>query len=207
MGGYPEDVLHDLGEEEWFAANPSADAAETATPIDFLGINYYSRHTVAAGAGAVTEPSAHPGSESVRFIETGAPRTQMGWPIHPDGLVDVLELANSRRPDLPLYITENGAAYEDAVIDGEILDEERRRYIEQHLAACSDALRRGLPLRGYFVWSLIDNFEWARGYTRRFGLVCVDYETQRRTVKHSGRWFAYFLAGRAAASNPESAAK
>jgi len=206
-GGYPADVLHDLGEEEWFAANPSADAVEIATPIDFLGINYYSRHTVAAGAAATTETSSYPGSESVRFVDTGAPRTQMGWPIHPDGLVDVLELANTRRPDLPLYITENGAAYEDVVTGGEIVDEERRSYIEQHLAACSDALRRGLPLKGYFAWSLIDNFEWAWGYTRRFGLVYVDYETQRRTVKHSGRWFADFLAGRAAAGDAESAAE
>ena len=203
VGGYPADVLHDLGEKEWFAANPSSDAVEIATPIDFLGINYYSRHTVAAGAATTTEASSYPGSESVRFVETGAPRTQMGWPIHPDGLVDVLELAHTRRPDLPLYITGNGAAYEDIIIGAEIVDEERRRYFEQHLAACSDALRRGLALKGYFAWGLIDNFEWAWGYTRRFGLVYVDYTTQLGTVKHSGRWFGNFLAGRAAASDAE----
>lgn len=205
-GAYPADVLHDLGEEEWFAANPRSDAAEIAAPIDFLGINYYSRHTVAAGPTRSAKASSFPGSEAVRFVETGAPRTQMGWPIHPDGLIDVLELANAYRPGLPLYITENGSAYEDGVTDGEIVDEERRRYLQQHLSACSDALARGLPLKGYFAWSLIDNFEWAWGYTRRFGLVYVDYVTQRRTVKHSGRWLAQFLGGRAAARDTGSAA-
>ena len=208
LGRYPADVLHDLGEEEWFAANPSTDAVEIAAPIDFLGINYYSRHVVAAGptttTTTTTEASSNPGSESVQFLDTGVPRTQMGWPIHPDGLIDVLELAHDRRPDLPLYITENGAAYEDVVTGGEIVDEERRRFFEQHLEACADALRRGLPLKGYFAWSLIDNFEWAWGYTRRFGLVYVDYETQRRTVKHSGRWFANFLAGLTADDSPAS---
>jgi len=202
LGDYPADVLHDLGEEQWFAANPTTDAAEIATPIDFLGVNYYSRHVVAAGPSESTPAgptkTAYPGSESVQFLDTGAPRTQMGWPIHPDGLIDALELAHARRPDLPLYITENGAAYKDVVTGGEIVDEERRRYFEQHFAACADALRHGLPLKGYFAWSLMDNYEWAWGYTRRFGLVYVDYETQRRTVKLSGRWFANFLAGRPA---------
>lgn len=197
-GGYPADVLRDLGEEEWFAANPESDAAEIAAPIDFLGINYYSRHTVAAGRADAGQASANPGSEFVEFVDTGAAKTQMGWEIHPDGLLDVLTLADSYQPGLPLYVTENGSAYEDApTADGEIVDDARRDYLESHLAACADAIRRGLPLRGYFAWSLMDNFEWSWGYTRRFGLVYVDYESQRRTVKKSGRWFAAFLGGRA----------
>jgi beta-glucosidase len=194
-GAYPQDVLADLGEREWFAANPTTDIAEIAAPIDFLGINYYSRHTARAGqsrpAGA---PSANPGSEFVEFIRTGVPHTQMGWEIHPDGLLDVLEQAHSYRPELPLYVTENGAAYADEPdANGYVDDEERRDYIEKHIEACAEAIRRGLPLKGYFIWTLMDNFEWAWGFSRRFGLAYVDYASQRRTLKKSGRWFAEFL--------------
>ena len=204
-GGYPADVLYDLGEQEWFAANPASDAAEIAVGIDFLGINYYSRHTAEAGEVTAGEASANPGSEFVRMVDTGAPRTQMGWDVHPDGLLDVLAMANERRPELPLYVTENGAAYEDEVReDGQILDEERRDYIEKHLRVCADAVRQGLPLKGYFAWSLMDNYEWAWGYTRRFGIVYVDYETQARTVKLSGKWLAGVLGGAAAADRPVS---
>jgi len=201
-GHYPEDVIADLGEGQWFGQNPASDAADIAAPIDFLGINYYSRHTVAApplGSPVMGEACGltYPGSEAVQLIDTGVARTHMGWPIHPEGMVDVLELANSYQPDLPLYITENGSAYPDAVVDGEVEDENRRRYLEQHVMACSAALDKGLPLKGYFVWTLTDNFEWAWGYSRRFGLVHVDYATQKRTIKRSGKWFARFLGGTA----------
>jgi beta-glucosidase len=205
-GQYPADVIADLGEKEWFASNPAADAADIATPIDFLGINYYSRHTVAAPpiGSPVTGESAgltYPGSEGVQFVDTGAARTLMGWPIHPEGMIDVLELAHSRRPDLPLYITENGSAYTDAVVDGQIEDEDRRRFLEQHVMACAAALHKGMPLRGYFAWTLTDNFEWAWGYSRRFGLVHVDYLSQKRTIKRSAKWFASFLGGTAAGAS------
>ncbi len=195
-GSYPEDVLEDLGEQEWFATGaPAADLEAISTPIDFLGINYYSRHTVAAGT-ADGSPSSYPGSEFVEFVDTGAPRTQMGWEIHPDGLIDVLEQAHAIAPELPLHITENGSAYEDSVsADGSVDDPERTDYLEKHVSACRDAIQRGLPLGGYFVWSLMDNFEWAWGYSRRFGIVYVDYETQVRTPKTSGRWLARFLGG------------
>jgi beta-glucosidase len=190
-GAYPADVIGDLGQEEWFSANPATDAAEIAAPLDFLGINYYSRHTVAAGLADATVASSNPGSEFVEFVDTGAAKTLMGWEIHPDGLIDVLEQAHAYAPDLPLYITENGAAYEDVVkADGTIDDDERLEYFRSHLASCSSAIEQGIPLKGYFAWSLMDNFEWAWGYSRRFGLVHVDYETQQRTVKKSGRWFA-----------------
>ncbi|QHC66196.1 beta-glucosidase [Rathayibacter sp. VKM Ac-2759] len=196
-GAYPEDVLADLGEQEWFAEHaPAEDLAAISAPIDFLGINYYSRHTVRAGEPAA-EASAYPGSESVEFVDTGAAKTRMGWEIHPDGLLDVLDQAHALAPALPLFVTENGSAYDDDVApDGSIDDPERTAYLEQHVAACRAAVERGLPLRGYFVWSLMDNFEWAWGYTRRFGLVHVDYGTQRRTLKTSARWFARFLGGR-----------
>jgi beta-glucosidase len=203
QGGYPADVLEDLGETAWFAEHAAADAATVAAPIDFLGINYYSRHTVAAsvlGSDVIGVPMGltYPGAESVQQIDTGAPRTDRGWPIHPEGMLDVLEMAHDYRPELPLYITENGSAYPDRVVDGEVHDEDRRRYLEQHVLACAAALSQGLPLKGYFAWTLTDNFEWGCGYQSRFGLVHVDYATQKRTIKESGRWFARFLGGAAA---------
>jgi beta-glucosidase len=196
-GRYPQDVLADLGEQDWFAATPDDDLAKISRPIDFLGVNYYSRHTVAAPADdddAATFGEAFPGSENVRTVDTGAPRTQMGWPVSPQGIVEVLEQANSLAPDLPLLITENGAAYPD-VLDsqGRVDDPERVAYLQQHFAACAGAIRRDIPLTGYFVWSLLDNFEWAWGYSRRFGVVHVDYATQQRRIKASGRWLRSFL--------------
>lgn len=131
------------------------------------------------------------------MVDTGAPKTIMGWEIHPDGLIDVLRMANSRQPDLPLYITENGAAYDDTLLDnGDIPDEERRDYLDKHLTACVEAVSLGLPLKGYFLWSLMDNFEWSWGYTKRFGIVHVNYDTQDRTIKRSGHWLAAILKGR-----------
>jgi beta-glucosidase len=195
-GSYPEDVVADLGESAWFRDNATpADLEAISAPIDFLGINFYSRHTLRAGTPG-PEASAYPGSEFVEFVDTGVDKTQMGWEIHPDGLVDVLEMAHAAAPELPLYITENGSAYEDVVGEhGTVVDPERTEYVRQHVAACHEALQRGLPLAGYFVWSLMDNFEWAWGYSRRFGIVHVDYETQVRTPKTSGRWLTGFLSG------------
>jgi beta-glucosidase len=215
LGAYPADVLDDLGETEWFAANPESDAATIAAPIDFLGVNYYSRHTVsggpadsndarttdASGIESTALASSNPGSETVRFVDTGTPQTQMGWPIVPEGLVDVLRMVNDRRPGLRTFITENGSAYPDVPdADGYVDDVERLDYLQAHLAACADAISQGLPLAGYFGWSLMDNFEWAWGFTRRFGLAYVDYETQKRTVKKSGSWFSELLSQRAASA-------
>jgi beta-glucosidase len=195
-GAYPEDVLDDLGQREWFYENAGAgDLAEISRPIDFLGVNYYSRHTTAAGEPD-PGPSSNPGSEFVRMVDTGAARTQMGWEIHPDGLVDVLRMAAERAPGLPLYVTENGSAWPDEVApDGTVDDPERTAYLQAHLEACHEAVAEGLPLRGYFVWSLIDNWEWAYGFSRRFGIVHVDYPTQRRIPKTSARWLARLLGG------------
>lgn len=204
-GSYPGDVLEDLDEAAWFEENARpSDLAAIAAPIDFLGINYYSRHTTSAGSSNGL-PSQNPGSEFVEFVDTGAAKTQMGWEIHPDGLIDVLEMASALAPGLPLYITENGSAYPDVVdTDGTVTDPERLDYLQSHLAACRDAIARGLPLAGYFVWSLMDNFEWAWGYTRRFGIVHVDYETQKRTPKASGLWFRDFLSASPAGEGQSS---
>ena len=198
LGSYPDDVLTDAGVADWFS-DRSADLATISSPIDFMGINYYSRHTVAGPEDGVfsdpTQPSASPGSERVQMVDTGAPKTQMGWEIHPDGLLDVIEMVHECAPEIDIYITENGAAYPDVVEpDGSIHDVERRDYFQLHVNACAQAVERGLALKGYFAWSLMDNFEWAFGFSRRFGIVHVDYETQRRTVKGSGLWFKELLA-------------
>jgi beta-glucosidase len=197
LGEYPQDVLLDTQLSDWFDER-SGDLEVISTPIDFLGINYYSRHTAAGPEDGVfsdpSVPSASPGSENVQMVDTGAPKTQMGWEIHPDGLVDVIEMVHDRAPELPVYITENGAAYPDEVLpDGSVDDEQRRHFFELHVDACRRAVEQGLPLRGYFAWSLLDNFEWAFGFSRRFGIVHVDYETQQRTVKKSGLWFRELL--------------
>ena len=197
LGRYPDDVLLDASVTEWFDER-SGDLEVIAAPLDFMGINYYSRHTVAGPEdGVFADPDAvsvSPGSERVVTVDTGAPKTQMGWEVHPDGLVDVVAMIAERAPELPVFITENGAAYPDEVgPDGQVDDEDRRHYFEQHVDACRQAVDQGLPLRGYFAWSLIDNFEWAFGYSRRFGITYVDYETQQRTVKKSGLWFRSFL--------------
>ncbi|BDI23695.1 GH1 family beta-glucosidase [Herbiconiux sp. L3-i23] len=210
-GSYPADVLDDLGDGEWFAENATpADLELISAPIDFMGINFYSRHTLRAGTPR-DEASAYPGSEFVEFVDTGAAKTLMGWEIHPDGLVDVVEMVHDIAPELPIYITENGSAYADIVSeDGSVDDLERTDYLQKHLAACADAVERGLPLQGYFVWSLMDNWEWAWGYSRRFGIVHVDYDTQVRTPKTSAKWLAGYLGGPlgagAAEGAPENAA-
>jgi beta-glucosidase len=130
----------------------------------------------------------------------GVERTQMGWEVHPQGLQDLLIDFRSRYPNLPpIYITENGMASDDAVVDGEVDDAQRISFLNRHFAAISRAMDAGVDVRGYYVWSLMDNFEWAFGYERRFGLVHVDYATQARTLKRSAKALRAFLAARAAA--------
>ena len=199
LGSYPDDVLANAGATGW--VEQRADDLEViATPIDLIGVNYYTRQTV---AGPQDGPFHGPtilspgGTEGIRTIDTGAPKTQMGWELHPDGLIDVLRLVFDRAPELPVYITENGAAYPDEVTThGTVEDEDRRHFYELHLDAARQAIEQGVQLRGYFAWSLLDNFEWAFGYTRRFGIVYVNYETQQRIVKRSGNWFRDRLAAR-----------
>ena len=147
-----------------------------AVPLDFLGVNYYSRGQVRSPLLPPLEPAGDPPE-----------RTGMGWEVYPAGLVEVLEFVASRTGALPLYITENGAAYE--VDDAEpTRDPARISFLRRHLDASLDALERGVPLRGYFVWSLLDNFEWAQGYGPRFGIIHVDYQTLERRVRDSARF-------------------
>lgn len=130
------------------------------------------------------------GSTDVVQLDAGLEKTAMGWEIVADGLYDVLTRVASEYDAPPLYVTENGAAFDDAVTaDGAVHDARRIAYLDSHFRAAARAIGAGVDLRGYFVWSLIDNFEWAWGYARRFGIVYVDFADQRRIVKDSGQWF------------------
>jgi beta-glucosidase len=162
-------------------------------PIDFLGVNYYAPHIVGVREDGIFRRGDTPmGRGSGAFVHPdGIPVTAMDWLVDPDGLYELLVRLRDDAPGLPLYITENGAACDDYVNpDGTIEDTERIGYLQGHLRAVHRALTAGADLRGYFAWSLMDNFEWAHGYSKRFGLVFVDYGTQRRIPKRSAEWFA-----------------
>jgi beta-glucosidase len=194
-GRYPEDVLRDLAPVTDFGHVRDGDLAVIggARP-DLLGINYYSRYLVASPDGHPGESLAFPGSERVRFDTRGTDVTSMGWDIDPAGLTEVLQRVHREYPSIPLYVTENGAAFEDVLdSDGRIRDSRRVGYLDAHLRACRAAADAGVPVRGYFAWSLLDNFEWGWGYSQRFGLYYVDYASQRRVPKDSALWYAELL--------------
>jgi len=179
--GYPDDMVRAYGVD---LPIQDGDLELIAAPLDYLGVNYYFRQVVRH------RDDAGPLQFEEVAVE-GAVRTAMGWEVHPKGLEDILVRVASDYAPRAIYVTENGSAWRDqADADGYVDDEERTAYLDSHIAACAAAAGRGAPVAGYFAWSLLDNFEWAYGYDKRFGLVRVDYETQRRTVKASGRWFA-----------------
>jgi beta-glucosidase len=171
------------------------DAAQIAAPLDLLGVNYYAPGLVAARVGSPASPT-YPGSEGVVFPDQGRPVTAMGWPIGSEGLVEILTRLARDYPGTSLIITENGAAFEDEVVDGQVHDTQRVEYLRAHLSAALAAIEAGVDLRGYLAWSLLDNFEWAHGYSKRFGLVHVDYATQRRTPKRSALFYRDVIARR-----------
>jgi beta-glucosidase len=183
-GRYPRDVLDDLDALGVGLPVRDGDLDLISTPIDLLGINYYFGQMF---TGAPETPGAEP---TVRRIRRDLPRTATGWEIIPEELTELLVRLAKDYPGLPLYVTENGAAFDDAVgPHGEIADRDRTAFLADHLAAVGDAIAVGADVRGYFVWTLMDNFEWYSGYTKRFGLYRVDFENQRRTLKASGTWF------------------
>jgi beta-glucosidase len=190
-GSYPADVRADLAAVSDFGHVRTDDLAIISTPVSMLGVNFYNGQVVAAPGPDTPADPVWPGSERVRFVGRGAPVTAMGWEIHAPDLTRTLCRIAAEYPAVPLYVTENGAAYSDEIgPDGEVHDPDRTAYLDAHLRACHAALAAGAPLKGYFAWSLLDNFEWAYGYSRRFGLIYVDYPTQRRILKSSARWYA-----------------
>lgn len=164
----------------------SGDMERIAQPIDFIGVNYYSRGIIKhAEYGYVR-------AEGVG--NAGALYTDMGWEVYPDGLYEILQWLHSQAPQVSLYVTENGAAFGDEVKDGRVADPLRLEYLRQHVIRAHKAIQDGVPLKGYFVWSLMDNFEWTYGYSKRFGIVYVDYATQQRIWKDSARWYQQVIA-------------
>lgn len=207
LGAYPDDFVADVAGHGFEELVHDGDLSVIAQPLDFLGVNHYHDDQVSGrpvppgqppSIRPVTKPLASPfvGSEDVvTFPARDLPRTAMGWEVNPDGLRVLLERLRRDYPQLPpLYITENGSSYEDPEpVDGRVADPERVAYLASHVRAVADAIDAGVDVRGYFAWSLMDNFEWAWGYDKRFGVVHVDYDTMERTVKDSG-WALAALA-------------
>ena len=189
-GAYPDDVLDFLGPDA--PRVEPGDMQLIAAPMDFLGVNYYTR----AMASAADPWNAH---------DSGYDVTDMGWEVYPEGLTALLLRLHRDYPVPPMYVKENGAAFKDELVDGQVFDLQRTNYIADHITAVGEALRQGVPMKGYMVWSLLDNFEWASGYEKRFGIVHVDYETQARTLKASARWYRDFLTRQKAARLPREA--
>jgi beta-glucosidase len=200
-GAYPADLLEDTASVTDWSFVQEGDLEAIRQPVDVLGVNYYSTSRVRLHEGEAPaarndghgggEGSPWPAADVVEFLPPEGPLTEMGWNIDPAGLTDLLVSLSERYPDLPLMVTENGAAFPDVVgDDGVVHDADRIDYLQRHFAAAQDAIARGVDLRGYFVWSLMDNFEWGYGYSKRFGIVRVDYDTLERTPKDSARWYA-----------------
>jgi beta-glucosidase len=195
LGDYPPELAEIFG-PAW-PTFPAADLDFIRQPLDFLGINYYSRQVVRHAPGVW--PLEVAGVRQDRQTHTA-----LDWEVYPQGLTDILEWVASRYGSLPLYLTENGAAFYDPPrADDTVDDPLRLRYLRDHLRAALAALRNGVDLRGYFAWSLLDNFEWAHGYSKRFGLVHVDYATQQRTPKASARFYAEVIRTRGTALRVE----
>ncbi|MFA6298355.1 MAG: GH1 family beta-glucosidase [Nocardioides sp.] len=206
-GSYPADLVADTADltwrgEAWPTVVRDGDLALISTPIDVLGVNYYKGDAVSGHPQPVTtgmtrshaeRATSTPfvGCEDVTFPSRGLPVTAMGWEVQPEGLTRLLQRLDADYDVPPMYVTENGAAYDDEIdADGRVHDPERRAYIADHLAAVHAAIAGGVDVRGFFQWSLLDNYEWAYGFDKRFGIVHVDYDTQVRTPKSSALYYA-----------------
>ena len=210
-GEYPADVLADLDGRGLTENIRDGDLGVISTPIDAIGVNYYHGEWLSARPPASLEPttaapserpkrSPFPAAEDVHWHPRDLPLTAMGWEVQPEGLTRLLARVHreyTQPAGVALYVTENGAAYDDTVAaDGSVPDVERTAFLRAHLAAVQDAIEQGVPVGGYFYWSLMDNFEWAWGYDKRFGLVRVDYDTQERTLKDSAIEYGRIIADR-----------
>ena len=205
-GAYPADVLEALA--PWWPDDlvREGDLQTIAAPLDFIGVNYYRGEVVSFTAPAIDETlrpatdrpaaSPYPADHGIHFHSVLPERTSLGWVVQPEGLTRLLRRVSEEYADAsstPIYVTENGAAFHDTVVGGRVFDTARVSFVERHLDAVADAVVAGSDVRGYFYWSLLDNFEWDWGYGQRFGIVHVDYETQHRTIKNSGRRYAQLI--------------
>jgi beta-glucosidase len=191
FGAYPAE-FPDMYGEAW-PDFPDADFDLIRQPIDFIGINYYKRGITKFDPRVVIE-------RAVRVEDREhATYTTTDWEVFPQGLTDILMWTRERYGDIPIYITENGAAfYDPPVALGTVQDPLRVDYLRSHLLAAREAMRRGVDLRGYCVWSLLDNFEWALGYAKRFGIIHVNFDTQKRTLKASAQFYKEVIRTRGA---------
>ena len=178
-GSYPQDIVEGFGKEVPIHAG---DMQSISAPLDFLGINFYTRQTV------TLDESAKPLPYRPVMVD-GVERTAMGWEVHPESLTNIIMRVHRDYAPKEIYITENGSAWDDSVINDKVDDPRRVSYLERHLDAMLAAKAQGAPVNGYFAWSLMDNFEWAFGYSKRFGIVYVDYETQKRIPKSSAYYY------------------
>ncbi|MDQ1709625.1 MAG: beta-glucosidase [Frankiaceae bacterium] len=180
------------------------DGATIGVPLEFLGVNYYMPFVVSGGQQPnAAEPSPYSGAQDVTFEYGGRERTAMGWEVDASTFNDVLFRVHRDYPPIPIYVTENGAAYDDySDPEGHVHDGRRRQYVHDHIAAMHDAMAAGADVRGYFLWSLLDNFEWSEGYAKRFGMVYVDYPTQTRILKDTALWYADTIRANAVAPLP-----
>ena len=194
-GSYPEDLVEDLAPLMSFDHVQDGDLELISQPIEALGINYYTKYVVAAGRQHRYHGTPYVGAGDVDFVGAGLPQSARGWEVNPDGLYELLTHLNRTYNVPPLWITENGMALNDVVdADGAVHDPDRIAYLDAHFRAAHRAIADGVDLRGYFIWTLTDNFEWSFGESSRFGLVHVDYETQVRTPKDSAAWYANVTA-------------
>jgi len=189
LGAYPSDVIEFHEREgrlpDGMCFVQPGDLGEIQAPIDFLGVNYYSRAVVRSASipEADNEPRTVP-------IPDPAELTDMGWEVYPEGLTEILVRLNEDYAPGSFFVTENGAAYSTGPAeDGAVHDTKRCEYVKNHVRACLGAIDAGVPLHGYFLWSLLDNFEWAFGFAKRFGIVWVDFDTQERIIKASGQMY------------------
>lgn len=183
-GQYPQDMTATYS--VFMPEIQPGDMEQIATPIDFLGVNYYSRAVVAHDADGF--------ELQIRQVEMPGEKTEMGWEVYPHGLYALLRRLHEDYQPKAMFITENGAAFPDTIsADGHVHDEKRVQYLAEHFQAASHAVHDGVPLKGYFVWSLLDNFEWAEGYSRRFGIHYVDYTTQQRIPKDSALYMTEMI--------------
>ena len=182
-GAYPDDMLEHF--EPILPPIEDGDLQSIGAPLDFLGVNYYTRSVVRADGN---------GGAPVTVADDDVERTDMGWEVYPNGLYEVLRRLRDEYDPPPLYVTENGAAYADHRSNGTVEDPKRISYVDGHLDAIARAIEDGVPVHGYFLWSLLDNFEWSFGYSRRFGIVYVDYATLERVPKASYGWYRDYIA-------------
>jgi beta-glucosidase len=191
-GKYPQVLLDEFGDELGAVIKPG-DLESATLKNDFIGINYYFDNFIHASKGAPMQWHSIAGLFELDIDETApGDLTDMGWPLTPEGLKDLcVRWHKEHGANLPdLYITENGAAYDEGISeDGKCHDARRTSYLQTHIKAIADAIAEGAPVKGYYEWSLMDNFEWALGYAKRFGIVHVDFDTQKRTIKDSGYWY------------------